>query len=131
MDLQKKRKKSLACLLAVLCLLQGLPVTAFADTDEAATETAEENTDSTESSNPDAAEWVTRTADDVLQKMRLVSENENLAFYAWDEEKLGEDETAEDVFALVNKKNGYIWWSSPIPAASIPITATVPRSLPA
>lgn len=123
--LQKKRRKSLACLLAALCLLQNIPVTAFADTDDAVTDTAEENTDGTETANPDAAAWVTRTETDVLAKMRLVSENDNLAFYAWDEEQLGEDETAEDVFALVNKKNGYIWWSSPINAGGDKIATRV------
>lgn len=133
MKLRKNQRGFLSCLTAAMLLLQcsvlQMPVCADADaaatTDAAAGDKA--GGDDSQSSNSDADEWVTRTEQAVLSKMRIVAENENLAFYAWDEEKLDKDakEKAEDVFALQNKKNGYIWWSSPINAGGDRIASKV------
>lgn len=84
--------------------------------------------DDTAADSGDDNEWKDRTEQDVFKKMRLVAENKNLEFWAWDESRLGEDEKPEDVFALVNKKNGYVWWSSPINAQGDKIAAPVLRS---
>lgn len=115
----------LACLLAAAMLLptglSAMPAIADEATD-AASDSAESDT-----GEDDEAVWVDRTEDDVFAKMKLVAENDNLALYAWDEEKVDEenDEELEDVFALVNKKNDYVWWSSPINAAGDSIATPV------
>lgn len=116
---QFKQKRVLACVLAAAMLLpvcvSSMP--ALADTEKDAAVDSAENNAAAEEEDEDA--WVDRTEDEVFAKMKLVAENDRLAFYAWDEEKVDEDndEKPEDVFALVNKKNGYVWWSSPINAA--------------
>ena len=94
--------------------------TAAADGDaEAAADGSQADTD-----------WVDRSEDDVFKKMRKVAENDKLEFWAWDESKLDEDndEKPEDLFALVNKKNGYVWWTSPINAEGDKIAAPVLRA---
>lgn len=48
-----------------------------------------------------------RSENDVLKQMKKIIENDNLELY------LKQD---EDLYALVNKKNGFIWWSAPINA---------------
>lgn len=102
--------------------ISALPAVADEDTDGAA-DSSQSSTDEED----DEDVWVDRTEDEVLAKMKLVAENDNLALYAWDEEKVDEDndEKLEDVFALVNKKNDYIWWSSPINAAGDSIATPV------
>ncbi|MBE6847923.1 MAG: hypothetical protein E7503_07340 [Ruminococcus sp.] len=120
-----KQKRMIACLLASAMLLptgiSALPALADDPADSAADSTT--GTDS----DDDEEVWVDRTEEEVLQKMKIVAENDNLALYAWDEDKVDEDndEKPEDVFALKNKKNGYIWWSSPINAAGDSIATPV------
>ncbi len=94
----KKIKRILSCFLASVILLSTGHITASSDTTE---ETEVTDTESQESDE----EYVFREEKDVLKSMTLVSENENLSFYYSEE---------EDLLALVNKSNNYIWWSSPI-----------------
>ena len=130
MDMQKQLKTKIICCMLAAMMLPASALTAVADeTTQAAEKPAE--TTSTETDG-DAGEagggddtWVDRSEDDVLAKMRIIAENDNLVFYGWDESKLGEDEQKEDLFALKNKKNGYIWWTSPINAQGDGIAAPV------
>lgn len=125
-ELQKKQKiLSLVLAAAMLLPAAASPMQVFADdadTPAAADDTAAAAEETGENN------WKTRTEQDVFKKMRLVAENSRLEFWAWDESKLGEDEKPEDVFALVNKTNGYIWWSSPINAQGDKIAAPVLRA---
>ena len=126
-ELQKTRKL-ICCALAAALLLPtasySLPVSAEPE-ESAAEDAAAETADS----EPDT-EWVNRSEKDVFNKMRKVAENDKLEFWAWDESKVDEDndEKPEDVFALINKQNGYIWWSSPINAEGDKIAAPVLRA---
>ena len=74
--------------------------------DSALTSSSETDT----SENEDSAEksdYVMRTENEVLKTMKRACENENLIlFYSED----------EDLIALENKKNGFVWWSSPVNA---------------
>ena len=133
MDMQKQMKnKILCCVLAAMLLpASASSLTAIADETTTAAEQSGETTQTQTDGSTDAASesgedvWVDRTDDEVLAKMRVVAENDNLIFYAFDEAKLGEDEQKEDLFALKNKKNGYIWWTSPINAQGDSIAAKV------
>lgn len=111
----------MAFLLSTVCLLSfHCPLSPFA---------AEDSDTVPDASQPDASSdaeaWTNRTAEDVLKRMRCAAENENLALYVWNTDTLEQDEEAEDIFALVNRKNGYIWWSSPINAAGDKIATRV------
>lgn len=130
MKLQKKlkHKKLMTYLLAAALVLPtvvySLPAGAAPDPSQTAEPAAEEPADAGDS---DESPWVSRTENDVFAKMRMVAENDNLEFWAWDEEKVDSenDEYPEDVFALKNKKSGYVWWSSPINAAGDKIASNV------
>ena len=101
----------------------GVPVYAGADDSPALTEqgkTVQEDADDDEEE-----QYQPRTEQDVFAKMKKCAESDTLEFWAWDEDKLGEEEKAEDLFALVNKKNGYIWWSSPVNAGGDPIATPI------
>ena len=74
---------------------------------ESASETEEKSDD-----EEDDESYTPRSEKEVLSSMTLVSENESLALYTANQEI----EDAEELFALVNKKNGFVWWSSPINA---------------
>lgn len=130
MKLQKinKCKRIMTCVLAAAMVL---PTVAYSMPAAAEPEVtaAEPSEDTAEAAAGDDEEdlWVNRSESDVFAKMKLVAENENLEFWAWDEDKVDEDkdERVEDVFALRNKKNGYVWWSSPINAQGDKIAANV------
>lgn len=125
-----KKKRMLACLLAA-AMMTSMSITALPALADEAADSATDSADSQEAQSgedtDDEDAWVDRTEDEVLQKMKIVAENDNLALYAWDEDQLDEDndEKPEDIFALKNKKNGYIWWSSPINAAGDSIATPV------
>ena len=121
-----KKKRMLACLLAA-AMMTSMSITALPALADEAADSATDSANNKEESADDDDAWVDRTEDDVLQKMKIVAENDHLALYAWDEEKLDEDndEKPEDIFALKNKKYGYIWWSSPINAAGDSIATPV------
>ena len=112
--------RGLCCFLLTAALtLTGLPAAAEPEADSIAENgsvpvSAAETADSTDSGDADAEAWTVRTEAEVLSRMRRVAENDSLELYAWNSEALSGDEKPEDIFALVNKKNGYIWWSSPI-----------------
>lgn len=74
--------------------------------------------------------WVNRTEKDVFSRMRKAAENEKFEFWVWDDTKLDAEngEKPEDLFALVNKVNGYVWWSSPVNAGGDASATPVLRS---
>ncbi len=128
MMMQKKMKNIMCCVLAAALMLPtavySLP--ANAEPEEKAAE-SEKPAESTGSTADDSEEWVTRTPEDVFAKMKLAAENDALEFWVWDQEKVDTDsgEKPEDIFALKNKKNGYVWWSSPINAQGDSIATPV------
>ena len=109
---------------AMMLPTAAMPVSAEPEETEAAAEAEGE------SSAQEAPDWTERSDKDVFAKMRKVAENENLEFWAWDESKLDtdNDEQPEDLFALVNKANGYVWWSSPVNAGGDALASPVLRS---
>ena len=129
--MQKKRLSMLCCILAAAMMLPAaaLPVSAEPDAESAAESESAQDTESAADSQ-EAPEWTERSEQDVFAKMRKVAENEKLEFWAWDESKLDEEneEKPEDLFALVNKSNGYIWWTSPVNAGGDPIASAVLRA---
>lgn len=131
MRMRKHRYKWLLCLLAAAALaFSGLPAGAEPEADSIAENgsvpaASAESTDSADSADSGDDAWKTRTPDEVFAKMRRVAQNDRLELWAWDSEKLAEDEKPEDVFALVNRKNGYVWWSSPINAQGDRIASKV------
>lgn len=56
-------------------------------------------------------DFVARDEKELLSKMTLVAETDSLQLYYNEDE-----EDDEDILALVNKSNGYVWWSSPVNA---------------
>ncbi|MBR6419291.1 MAG: hypothetical protein IKS42_03065 [Oscillospiraceae bacterium] len=129
----QKRKNIMCCVLAAALVLPTMlwSVPALADGEDAGDGAAAETSTETSVTADDEAEaWVDRTEADVFEKLKKVAENDNLEFWAPDESKVSEsdDEKVEDMFALVNKKNGYVWWSSPINAGGDSIASKVLRS---
>ena len=124
MDTLQKRLGFLCCICAAACLLNG---TVFADEEQPAAETVQADSADDAAEAPD---WTMRTEDEVFAKMKKAAENDRLEFWVWDEAKLdaAQEEKPEDVFALVNKANGYVWWSSPVNAGGDRIAAPVLRS---
>lgn len=114
-----KKKQLTVCLTALLLLLQSAAYGSKTFAEENTEESSVSDTDTTEKA------WTPRTESDVFRKMRIVAENENLALWVWNTDALADDEHSEDVFALENKKNGYIWWSSPINAGGDQIATPV------
>lgn len=114
-----KKKRLTVCLTALLLLLQSAAYGSKTFAEENTEEPSVSDTDTTEEA------WTPRTESDVFRKMRIAAENENLALWVWNTDALADDEHSEDVFALENKKNGYIWWSSPINAGGDQIATPV------
>lgn len=114
-----KKKQLTVCLTALLLLLQSAAYGSKTFAEENTEEPSVSDTDTTEKA------WTPRTESDVFRKMRIAAENENLALWVWNTDALADDEHSEDVFALENKKNGYIWWSSPINAGGDQIATPV------
>ncbi len=109
--MHKNFKKLLACFLAAALVIPSGAIIvssekANGDAGISSENEPEENSETEENSEPDEG-YVMRTEKEVLSSMTMAFENENLKFY------YSED---EDIFALVNKKNNYIWWSSPVNA---------------
>ena len=65
-------------------------------------------------------EVVPVTQDEALAAMKVYAENDNLKLYV-------NEETC--IFAVENKKSGYIWWSTPYDFETDPIASTVQKSL--
>ena len=129
MKLQKKKiQRILTCVLAAALVLPtaAYSVPAGAEPEVTDADSAQTAADAAEDDD-DGEVWVSRSEADVFAKMKLAAENDNLEFWVWDEDQVDEDndERPEDVFALKNKKNGYVWWSSPINAQGDKIAANV------
>lgn len=129
----QKRKKILCCVLAAAVTLPSMlwtmPATADGESD-AQTDTAVSDTQDAGTGSDDEVQWTDRSEDDVFAKLKKVAENDKLEFWVPDETKVDEsaDEKLEDMFALVNKQNGYVWWSSPINAGGDKIASKVLRN---
>ena len=118
------KKQFLAYLTAALLLTQSATYGRAVYADETVANTdISDDASITDASAEDT--WEPRTESEVFKKMRIAAENDNLAFWVWDTEALADGEHQEDVFALVNKKNGYVWWSSPINAGGDKIATPV------
>ena len=102
--MQKKLRRITAGLAALALFLSPYCVYADETADSTGTESAV-TADADE--NEESSDYVMRTENEVLKKMIRACENENLILFYSEE---------EDLIALENKKNGYIWWSSPINA---------------
>ena len=115
-------KRLLALLLSAAMLLPAAAYSAYAET--------ESRQESVTESETDALEQAPRSEDEVFAKMRIAAENDRLALWVWDTDKLDTDsgEKPEDMFALVNKTNGYVWWSSPVNARCDSIATPAIRS---
>lgn len=102
--MQKKIKKVLACFLAAVLFIPSGAITVSSKKAADAEISSEDERDENSASDKT---YVMRTEKEVLSTMTMACENENLRFYYSEN---------EDIFALVNKKNNYIWWSSPVNA---------------
>ena len=115
-------KRLLALLLSAALILTGTGLSAYAEPEDGAETVAE--------SDADAPVFAPRSEDEVFAKMRIAAENDRLALWVWDTDKLDadSDEKPEDLFALVNKANGSVWWSSPVNARCDSIATPAIRS---
>ena len=130
MNMQIHKMKFLSCVLASAVMLSSMlySIPALADEEtEAVSDTASDGAASEDTDAGDEETWTDRTEEDVFAMMKVVAENDKLQFWAWDESKVDEsnDEKPEDLFALINKQNGYVWWSSPINAGGDSIATPV------
>ncbi len=108
-----KIKRLIACFIAVALMLPSVCLSAESESDDdrssdeatSADGSAASDEEETDGESDDDEDYVNRTPDDVLSSMKLATENKSFQFYYSEE---------EDLLALKNKTNGYIWWSSPI-----------------
>ena len=125
----KFRRKLLAALLAAsIALSSGVVWSEEAGDDEtpdseaaddaAVDEGEAEGTEGTEENEEPEDKPVTQ--DEALANMKVYAENDNLKLYV-------NENTC--IFAVENKKSGYIWWSTPYDYESDPIAAGVQKNL--
>ncbi|MBQ9906373.1 MAG: hypothetical protein IJM46_06360 [Oscillospiraceae bacterium] len=126
----QKKRNILCCMLAAAMMLPTAAMPVSAEPEETEAAAGAESAAESESAAQEAPDWTERSDKDVFAKMRKVAENEKLEFWAWDESKLDEDndEQPEDLFALVNKANGYVWWTSPVNAGGDAVASPVLRA---
>jgi len=104
--MSKLLKQTAACILAAVLVVPSFAASADKTDDPAVSAETEEKPDTdTEDSSGD--EIIFRDPADVLASMLTAAENSSYRF-CYSEE--------EDLFALVNKLNGFVWWSSPVNA---------------
>lgn len=130
--MRKIWKRYLACVLAGLLILPSTTLAVTSEDDsflgeltEQVDDTAPAEAGSTERVGTLEADYTARTEQTVLQSMKLAAENDALAFYIWDEEKVTDAAPREDLYALRNKETGCLWWSSPINAAGDAAASTI------
>lgn len=97
-------KQTAACILAAALVIPSFAVAADKTDDPAVSDDTGEITEAETSSDD---ENVFRDPETVLSSMLTAAENKSYRF-CYSEE--------EDLFALVNKSNGFVWWSSPVNA---------------
>ena len=119
--MQKKYMRFIAGIAAMCMLMPSFCVFAEPDNevseDMAQTESSEADTNENDEGT-EKSDYVMRTENEVLKTMKRACENENLILFYSEE---------EDLIALENKKNGYVWWSSPINAEGDPAAKTTVR----
>ena len=104
--MSKIKKQAAVCILAAVLAVPSFAASAEKTDDPVISADTEEMTETdTDTSSDD--ENIFRDPDSVLSAMLTASENSSYRF-CYSEE--------EDLFALVNKKNGFVWWSSPVNA---------------
>lgn len=105
--MRRKLKRLLLCLTAAALLIPTIAAAAAEEPviDENIDNTNADNAEVSGDSDTQESEYIPRTEEETLSKMSIAAENDNLIFYYLED---------EDLFALKNKSNGYIWWSSPI-----------------
>ncbi len=103
----RKIKRIVACFLAVVLILPSICIRAASQPDNGQKSDQEQIADDADTVSSDDEVYVNRTPQEVLKTMKLACENSNFQFFYSEE---------EDLLALRNKKNSYIWWSSPINA---------------
>ncbi|MBQ8906874.1 MAG: hypothetical protein IJY85_10975 [Ruminococcus sp.] len=111
-----KWKRVLAGLIAAISIFSlsaAMPVSS--EGEDAATDSAASSEDKDEGATEEL-DYVMRTEQEVLDKMMVAAENDKLVFYCWNYDNVSDENPVEDIFAVKNKENGYIWWSSPINA---------------
>lgn len=126
----KFRRKLLAALLAAsIALSSGVVWSEEAGDDETLDDGAAAAADEDTGSDADGEEAEGEPAEDedspvteeeALSAMKVYAENDNLKLYV---------NEATCIFAVENKKSGYIWWSTPYDYESDPIAAGVQRNL--
>ncbi|MBO4414842.1 MAG: hypothetical protein J5824_02530, partial [Lachnospiraceae bacterium] len=101
--MQKKYMRFIAGIAAMCMLMPSFCVFAEPDNevseDMAQTESSEADTNENDDS-AEKSDYVMRTENEVLKTMKRACENENLILFYSEE---------EDLIALENKKNGYVW----------------------
>ncbi|WP_044974983.1 DUF5696 domain-containing protein [Ruminococcus sp. HUN007] len=121
--MQKKYLRSAAAAAALCMLLPAFCISAEQVTEDPVQSAAEvtETEVNEAGENNENTDYVMRTENEVLKTMTRACENENLILFYSEE---------EDLIALENKKNGYVWWSSPVNAEGDPAAkATVKKEL--
>ena len=126
----KFRRKLLAALLAAsIALSSGVVWSEEAGDDETLDDGAAAAADEDTGSDADGEEAEGEPAEDedspvteeeALSAMKVYAENDNLKLYV---------NEATCIFAVENKKSGYIWWSTPYDYESDPIAAGVQKNL--
>ena len=124
----KFRRKLLAALLAAsIALSSGVVWSEEAGDDEnldsemtAGNEEGEAEDEAADGEGAGEAEDAPVTQDEALAAMKVYAENDNLKLYV---------NEGTCIFAVENKKSGYIWWSTPYDYESDPIAAGVQKNL--
>ena len=106
--MHKKFKRFLACL---MCFAVMLPVSLAVYSDDEPAEEAAAEEEAEDAGEEDDSNQKVITDEDAFAKMKLVCENDKLAFYRSSDKKSTQ-------ICLVNKKTGKMWWANPVNAAN-------------
>lgn len=118
--MKSKSFKKVIVTILVLSMMTTSPVNAYMITNaeqetstETTVDTSGEDAQGEEEYQADAVDedFVARDEAKLLKSMTKLAENSNFALYINENE-----EDDEDLLALENKSNGFVWWSSPVNA---------------